>query len=285
MGIIKKDFNVEFSTSHLSRILRIKFKELFGKAAVLGKPYTYDYKRSKRYKNSFYLKLWNKLKKYKLKYDPKTGNLTNTETNEPFLIYSFDESSQQFSANYIRVWSLNKPKMAKNTQKVNCNTAGFYPLTPEGVDHVTFLENSKAVTIEKSFRELRDKNPKGVIMLLIDNYPSHHANILEETADELNIELLFLPTYSPQLQPEEKIWYALKRLISAFKVDCIPNLKKLNKVETEVMLKEKVNEYFYELVKSKSKWNLVLNNYIKPIIKFTNPKDNKSWEVEKVVES
>ena len=55
----------------------------------------------------------------------KTENIINLETNEPFLIFSFDETSQQLSANNVKVWSLTKPQMAKNTEKVKYNSCRF----------------------------------------------------------------------------------------------------------------------------------------------------------------
>jgi hypothetical protein len=147
--------------------MRVKF------CAKFGKPYPHDYRRSSYYQQSFHLKMYHKLKKFRLKYDPASENIINIETNEPFLIFSFDESSQQLSANNVKVWSIVKPRMAKNTYKVKSNAAGFYSMTPEGKDYLEYLENSKAVTIGKSFKNLRKLNPKGVIMLLIDNFPSH----------------------------------------------------------------------------------------------------------------
>ena len=62
---------------------------------------------------------------------------------EPFLIFSFDESSQQFIANNVRVWSLTKPQMIKDVGKHKANVAGSYSLTNEGKDDLVFLENSK----------------------------------------------------------------------------------------------------------------------------------------------
>jgi transposase len=220
-SIIKKDFHVNISYSHTTRLMREKFKAKF------GKPYTHDYRRSPYYKQSFYLKLYHKLKKFKLKYDPVSKNITNLETNDPFLMFSFDESSQQLSANNIKTWSLKKPRMAKNTEKVKSNAAGFYSLTPEGKDYLEYLENSKAITIAESFKNLRKLNPKGVILLLIDNFPSHTSHLIKNLAEELNIELLFLPTYSPQVQPEEKVWHSVKRFISQIKIDILTNLKKI----------------------------------------------------------
>jgi hypothetical protein len=48
-GFINNSFNVKISPSHLGRILRDRFKKLFAKAILLGKPYTPDYRLSKYY--------------------------------------------------------------------------------------------------------------------------------------------------------------------------------------------------------------------------------------------
>jgi transposase len=251
-------------------------------SAKFGKPYPHDYRRSSYYKQSFYLKMYHILKRYKLKYDSESGNIINLVTNEPFLIFSFDETSQQLSANNTKVWSLTKPKMAKNTEKVKSNAAGFYSLTHDGIDYLKYLKNSKAVTIAESFKNLREINPRGVILILIDNFPSHRANVIKNLAKELNIELLYLPTYSPQLQPEEKIWHSIKRFLSQIKIDTISNLKKLSKKESTKILKDNLEKSFYKKVKSKKKWNKILNNYIKPIIKLLNPTENKNLKIQKI---
>jgi transposase len=204
------------------------------------------------------------------------------DTGEPFLIFSFDESSQQFSANNIRVWSLTKPKKIKDTNMHKCNIAGAYSLTPEGNDYLEFLEDSTKESIVKYLERLRIKNFKGVILLLIDNFSSHISNLVKEQKKRLNMELCYLPPYSPQLQPEEKIWYEIKRKISEFKVDTIENYKQLKKAESKKNLFDLVEKSFYEIVESKNKWNKVLNNYIKPIIKQVNPENNLNLKIQKI---
>jgi len=116
-------------------------------------------------------------------------------------------------------------------------------------------------------------------MLLIDNFSSHRSNLVKQHAMEINFELCFLPSASPQLQPEEKIWHEIKRIISAFKID---NFKNLTKEKSKKILRGIIKKSFYNKVQSKNKWNKVLNKYIKPKIKLLNPENNINWEIQKI---
>lgn len=44
------------------------------------------------------------------------------------------------------------------------------------------------------------------VVAILDNTPVHHTTIVAERAQEVGIELLFLPTYAPWLNPIEKLW-------------------------------------------------------------------------------
>jgi putative transposase len=132
---------------------------------------------------------------------------------------------------------------------------------------------------------LREKNPVGDIVLMLDNLPSHKAHIFKNKAKELNIVLLNIPTYSPQVQPIEKIWYTNKRDVSSYKIKNIKNIKnieRISKEETKRILEEEMTKSFYNDVQSKNKWDTVRENYIKPLIKLLNPEHNFNWEVQRV---
>ena len=170
--------------------------------------------------------------------------------------------------------------MEMDTNRYPCKAAGFYSLTPEGDDYITFMENSKKETIMDLLKELRKRNPDEIIFLLIDNFPSHKANDVKNLAIELNIELTFLPPYSPQLQPIEKVWYKIKRDNMQYKIDYIKDFKKMDKEQKLEKLKEIVEKSYYNAVKEKTMWDNVLNNYIKPTIKKLHPRYNSEVELE-----
>lgn len=142
------------------------------------------------------------------------------------------------------------------------------------------MENSTKETIMNLLKDIRKQNPKEIIFLLIDNFSSHKADVVKNLAKELNIELCYLPPYSPQLQPIEKVWYKNKRDNMQYKIDKIKNFKKMDKDEKLNKLKEIVENSFYKTVKSKTMWNKVLNEYIKSPIKKLHPRYNSEVKLE-----
>ena len=64
-------------------------------------------------------------------------------------------------------------------------------------------------------------------MIILDNFKSHHAKLTIETAKKLNIDLIFLPAYSPHLNPIEYIWKTIKREISPLFIKKQEQLQKL----------------------------------------------------------
>lgn len=49
------------------------------------------------------------------------------------------------------------------------------------------------------------------IHLVLDNAAAHHNNLAKQLAAKLKIELMFLPAYTPELNPIEALWGIIKR--------------------------------------------------------------------------
>ena len=81
---------------------------------------------------------------------------------------------------------------------------GFYALTGQSV--ITYKKRLVKETIVEALEEIREQNPVGRILLVADNYGSHHANLTQQWADELGIEFVFIPPYSPTLNAIEPLW-------------------------------------------------------------------------------
>ena len=63
-------------------------------------------------------------------------------------------------------------------------------------------------------------------VLVMDNMKSHHAKAVKKLLDSSGVRYIYLPPYSPDLNPIEKLWSKVKALLRKFKartLDALPN--------------------------------------------------------------
>jgi len=123
-----------------------------------------------------------------------------------------------------------KPKMSKKYEKENRKKL-------EEILEIVYKELLKP--LENIFKE------EIPLVVILDNYPVHHARILKKSCKYLNIVLIHLPPYSPKLSPIEQVWRTIKKELSA------------EFIESEEFLIENFERLFYENVDKKSfteKW-------------------------------
>lgn len=65
------------------------------------------------------------------------------------------------------------------------------------------------------------------ICLILDNYSVHKSEFIKKIALHLNIALIYLPPYSPHLNPIEQIWRQIKREIKYYYLESREFLKEL----------------------------------------------------------
>jgi transposase len=80
------------------------------------------------------------------------------------------------------------------------------PLTGQLV--VNFAETGNAKTFKKHLRKvLWEYRTKKKIIIYVDNVRFHHAKILKPFLEaHLELEIRYLPAYSPDLNPVERVW-------------------------------------------------------------------------------
>ena len=73
---------------------------------------------------------------------------------------------------------------------------------------INFLKNCETLKIREIFKKEK------VFNIVLDNYSVHLSKYIEEIAKILNINLIFLPAYSPDLNPIEDVWRIIKKYVS-----------------------------------------------------------------------
>ena len=75
--------------------------------------------------------------------------------------------------------------------------------------------------------KLAEKYVGKPIMVILDNARYQTCNLVVEKASELNIDLIFLPTYSPNLNLIERVWKFVKsKLLGASYIDSFEDYSK-----------------------------------------------------------
>jgi transposase len=129
-----------------------------------------------------------------------------------------DEFSLSNTATLSATWS-----PTGKQQEINCKQAkkervtGFGTINPlTGQLVANFAEKGNASIFKKHLRKvLRTYKEKQRIIIYVDNVRFHHAKILKpflEAHPELKIR--YLPPYSPDLNPVERIWWYMRKSIT-----------------------------------------------------------------------
>jgi len=108
---------------------------------------------------------------------------------------------------------------------LRANTFGFYALN--GTSVVDFRKHSRKEDICAFLARIRERNPGKNLLIILDNFRSHHATETREFAQKEHIDLVYLPLYSPDLNPIEYIWKSIKRIISTTFVQDLDHLKEI----------------------------------------------------------
>ena len=145
--------------------------------------------------------------------------------------------------------------MIKNTDYVKANAFAFYSIN--GKNLIDFMESSKAENVCEFLVKIVEQNPKTKIILILDNSRSHHADKTVRKARELKIKLVFLPPYSPDINPVEFVWKTIKREVSVRIIQSKEHLR--NIIKNEFMKVEKSLSFA-------RKWMEMFNPQIKSVV-------------------
>lgn len=208
--LVKQQWDIDYSRSQIARILRNKLRMNY------SKPYPHDFRRPPDAEEQLETKL---IQVY--------SDLMDQGLDEKSIALGFlDEASPQLTANTARVWHFGKGESIKDTTKRKANAIGFYAVAGHSVHD--FLDCSTSAVIAEFLPKIRAANTEyGVVIVVLDNFSSHRAAALQKAAEDNDILLIYLPPYSPDLNPIEFIWKAVKRAISVNFINSTNEMKQV----------------------------------------------------------
>ena len=129
-------------------------------------------------------------------------------------IYHVDAVHPTHNVKISYVWTKKglRMRIRSNSGRKRYNILGAYcPSDQEYIDIRSITENVNGETLQKLIDEIRTRHPGASrIILILDNARYNHAKIVRQHIENTNVELLFLPSYSPNLNLIERLWRFLK---------------------------------------------------------------------------
>lgn len=106
-------------------------------------------------------------------------------------------------------------KSAYGRKRVNC--LGFLDAVSHKLESVMNDSYLNTDSVCEGLRKIRRNVPDELLYVILDNAAYQHCRKVKDCAAELNINLIYLPPYSPNLNLIERLWKFLRSKILANK--------------------------------------------------------------------
>jgi len=105
-------------------------------------------------------------------------------------------------------------QLKTNSGRNHLNVRGAYSPDERDLISLEGRESCDGERVAQLLHKIRAANPGKRLLIVLDNAPYNHADVVNEAAKRLRLELLYLPTYSPNLNLIEGFWKFLKREVA-----------------------------------------------------------------------
>jgi len=119
-----------------------------------------------------------------------------------------------------RVWSKFRMWVKTGSGRKRFNVLGALNFASKKVETVVNDKYINSISVVAMLEKLASKYAGKSIMIILDNAKYQTCELVISKARELGIDLLFLPTYSPNLNLIERVWKFVKsKLLGASYID------------------------------------------------------------------
>lgn len=129
---------------------------------------------------------------------------------KPFELFFSDEMRYGLISNFRRSWSKVGERTVVDSQQSFDNRYLFSAVSPISGDsfHLTGIDGFDSEAAHTFLLELKKEHPDKLVIVVWDNAPCHRVKVHREIP---GLVVLFLPPYSPQLNPTERFFEELRK--------------------------------------------------------------------------
>lgn len=111
------------------------------------------------------------------------------------------------------LWSVTRLFIKASSGRNRINVLGVVNAISKEVVTLSNTTYITAETIVDFFKQLKKHYPDRPLKIVLDNARYQHCKLVQQIASEMEITLLFLPSYSPNLNIIERLWKFTKKKI------------------------------------------------------------------------
>ncbi len=126
--------------------------------------------------------------------------------DEPILFMDSVHPTQATKLSYGWIRTGKTKHVGTTASRTRLNIIGALQLGHIGKAITSQYETINGESIMDFMDKIRVRYDEKIVHLILDKAPYHRSTLVAERADALNIKLHFLPPYSPNLNPIERLW-------------------------------------------------------------------------------
>ena len=190
---IEEKWSIQYSISGLNKWLH---RQGFSYRKTKGRPYKVDW-----IKQQAFVKKYIRLK-------------ASLKPSEKILFIDAVHPSQSTQLSYGWIKKGKTFEISTTASRTRVNILGATPLGNIKDTVTSTFETINAEAVNIFFQELREKYPiKSKLHIILDQSGYHRSSHLKRAAKNLNIRLHYLPPYSPNLNPIERLWKVMNEQV------------------------------------------------------------------------
>ena len=109
-----------------------------------------------------------------------------------------------------RIWSVVRKFVLTASGRQRFNVLGALNFVTKKIETVVNSSYINSIEIVVMFENLSILHKNEIVNVVLDNVRYQHCKLVQDKAKSLGINLVFLPTYSPNLNLIERVWKLVK---------------------------------------------------------------------------